>query len=466
MYKVWVIAHREYVAMVGTKAFVFTLIMIPILMFGSIMIMPMVSRFTGGKTHKILVYDESNELFQFIRTAAEERNRLQKETEEKPLDRQNEKSMRQSFLGQSDIWEFEQETGPISDEKRLDLSKQIRDGKLYAFVELPQQLLTPPSETNASESSIPHPTASDAATSMTPKFYSQDSFMSPVRSWLGGVISLRVRDHRIKQFGLDKIDPKVLTMLDTKIELSPSLPIKATDGKKNDGASTLDALVSVFVPFGAMMLMFMVILMAAQPMLESAMEEKNLRISELLLGSVTPTQLLGGKLLGNVAASLVIFVLYGAGGMFLLNMQGLSDRIPLNILPWFLFYQLLGVLFFSSIFITVGASVNELKEAQSMLLPVWMFLMAPMMVWFIAVRDPNGVVATALSFFPPSCPMMMVLRLASGTTVPVWHPWLGAIIMLASTFFMVSMAGKIYRAGLLRNEGVRSILQLLRRSFS
>jgi ABC-2 type transport system permease protein len=140
--------------------------------------------------------------------------------------------------------------------------------------------------------------------------------------------------------------------------------------------------------------------------------------------------------------------------------------LPVSVIPWFILFQILGVLFFSSIFLVVGASVNELKEAQSLLLPVWLMLMAPVMVWFIAVRDPNGLVATTLSFFPPSCPMTMVLRLASGTTVPAWQPALGAIVMLLSTSFMVYLAGRIYRVGLLRTDGVRSIIQLLRRASS
>ena len=275
-----------------------------------------------------------------------------------------------------------------------------------------------------------------------------------------------MRELRIRQFGLTSIAPEVFSQIDAKVELTPNVPIQASDVGKSKDQSPMDSLIAMFLPFGVMMLMFMVILMAAQPMLESAMEEKSLRISEVLLGSVTPSQLMGGKLIGNVAGSLVIFVLYGSGGLFLLNSQGLSDKIPASVLPWFLLFQLLGVLFFSSIFLTVGASVNELKEAQTMLLPVWMVLMAPMMVWFVAVRDPNGVVSTTLSFFPPSCPMMMVLRLASGTTVPFWQPPLAAIIMLVSTFLIVRTAGRIYRAGLLRNEGARSITQLLRRSLA
>ena len=290
--------------------------------------------------------------------------------------------------------------------------------------------------------------------------------MSGARSWLGALISQKLREVRMEQFGLDKIDPKIFAQIDARVELSPSMPIKVADVGKSDENSVMDSLVNMFLPFGVMMLMFMVILMAAQPMLESAMEEKSLRISEVLLGSVTPSQLMGGKLLGNVAGSLVIFVLYGAGGFFFLNYQGLAGKLPLSVLPWFLLFQLLGVLFFSSIFLTVGASVNELKEAQTLLLPVWLVLMAPMMVWFIAVREPNGIVATTLSFFPPSCPMMMVLRLASGTTVPFWQPPLAAIIMIATTYGMVRLAGRIYRAGLLRNEGVRSISQLLKRTFA
>jgi len=57
MFKLWVIAHREYVAMVGTKAFLFTLVMMPILMFGSLLVMPALNGVSGGKTQKIVVSD-------------------------------------------------------------------------------------------------------------------------------------------------------------------------------------------------------------------------------------------------------------------------------------------------------------------------------------------------------------------------------------------------------------------------
>jgi ABC-2 type transport system permease protein len=468
MHKLWVIAHREYVAMVGTKAFVFTLVMMPILMFGSLLIMPLVNQVSSGKNRKIVIADATGALFQAIARSASLRNeaieKLAATEPDESIGGPSTSANRGGFMGQaSDTWEFSETQAPLTEQQRLELSQRLRSGELYAFVELPDGLLDLPKEPAKSEAN--EQGEAPLAVSI-PKFYSQDALINEVRGWLGGVINQEARLTRLKQAGLDNLDPTVFAKIDAKIELAPSLPMQASDKGKSGNTSAMDSLIAMFLPFGVMMLMFMVILMAAQPMLESAMEEKNLRISELLLGSVTPAQLMGGKLLGNVAGSLIIFVLYGSGGLFLLNSQSLTDKLPVSVLPWFLLFQLLGVLFFSSIFLTVGASVNELKEAQSLLLPVWMVLMMPMMVWFIAIRDPNGPVATTLSFFPPSCPMMMVLRLASGTTVPYWQPPLAALIMVVSTYLIVRTAGHIYRAGLLRNEGVRSITQLFRRSFS
>jgi len=465
MFKLWVIAHREYVAMVGTKAFLFTLVMMPILMFGSLLVMPVLNRVSGGKTQKLVIADGTGQLFSKLENAAKLRNEAIQSVSPKQEDAKKAKAdSKPTFMdAQADIWELIAAPQELTDDERLKYSDQIRNGDIYALVEIPALLLQP------TESTPTEGTEEEGAkeiVSRSAKFYSQDALISGARGWLGSLISQQLREVRMEQFGLDKIDPKIFAQIDARVELMPSMPIKLSDAGKPDGSSVMDSLVSMFLPFGVMMLMFMVILMAAQPMLESAMEEKSLRISEVLLGSVTPSQLMGGKLLGNVAGSLVIFFLYGAGGFFFLNYQGLADKLPLSVLPWFLLFQLLGVLFFSSIFLTVGASVNELKEAQTLLLPVWLVLMAPMMVWFIAIREPNGIVATTLSFFPPSSPMMMVLRLASGTTVPFWQPPLAAIIMICSTYGMVTLAGRIYRAGLLRNEGVRSISQLIKRTFA
>ncbi|MBM3968029.1 MAG: hypothetical protein FJ308_23680 [Planctomycetes bacterium] len=111
----------------------------------------------------------------------------------------------------------------------------------------------------------------------------------------------------------------------------------------------------------------------------------------------------------------------------------------------------------------IGSSVRDLKEAQSLLLPVWLVMMLPMMVWFIAVRDPLGPVAMTLSMFPPSAPMMNVLRLGTGITIPVWQPIVGAILLAAATFLVIWVAGRVYRMSMLRSDSVKTLTQLIAR---
>ncbi len=190
---------------------------------------------------------------------------------------------------------------------------------------------------------------------------------------------------------------------------------------------------------------------------------KTQRIAEVLLGSVSPTQLMAGKLLGNVAGSLMIFLIYGLGGWLVADTNEWTKELPWSLVPWFIVFQLLGVLFFSSIFLTVGASISELKEAQSLLMPVWLVMVAPMMIWLVALRDPNGPVAVTMSFFPPTAPLMMILRLSSGQTIPAWQPPVAALVLVLTTALVVYFAGRIYRASLLRTDSARTLRQIFGR---
>jgi ABC-type Na+ efflux pump permease subunit len=216
----------------------------------------------------------------------------------------------------------------------------------------------------------------------------------------------------------------------------------SSDEKPSEIAATL-------VPLVIMMLMFMIIMMSAQPMLESVLEEKTLRISEVLLGSANAQQLMMGKLLGNVAGSLTVFGVYALGGLCFAWYQGYASLIPWHVLPWFLVYQVLAVLMFSSVFMAIAACVSQLREAQSLLLPVWMVIMLPLMVWIKAVREPNSLMATGLSFFPPSTPLMMTLRLSTGATIPLWQILLSFVILVGGTVLGVTAAARIYRIGIL-----------------
>ena len=203
----------------------------------------------------------------------------------------------------------------------------------------------------------------------------------------------------------------------------------------------------------------------AQPMLESVLEEKSQRIAEVLLGSVNSFQLMAGKLLGTVAGSLTVFAIYLVSMLIFAAYKGYVDQIPFQLAPWFVLFQILGVLFYASIFLAIGASVSQLKEAQAMLLPVWLMMMSPIFVWLLLVREPLGNTATMFSLFPPAAPTAMMLRLATGQAIPLWQPIAGALLTAISTLAIVFFAARIFRVGILWQGKTPRIGEILRWAF-
>jgi ABC-2 type transport system permease protein len=160
-----------------------------------------------------------------------------------------------------------------------------------------------------------------------------------------------------------------------------------------------------------------------------------------------------------------VVAIYAVGAYAMAEYNGWTDLIPWEMVPWFLAYQILAVLLFSSLFMAVGAAVTQLKEAQSMLLPVWLLIAAPMMTWLQIVREPNGSLATWMSFFPPSAPMTMILRLSSGTSVPGWHIAVSLILLVLATVACIFMAGRIFRVGLLWQGKAPKVSEIARWAF-
>ena len=190
MFKLWIIAHREYVAMVGTKAFLFTLVMMPILMFGSLLAMPVLNRVSGGKTQKIVVSDGTGQLFAIIEKAAIGRNVSLQTKPTEPIEAKKSKTnSRPSFMDQqADIWEFVAADNELSDDRRLEYSNQIRNGDIYALVEIPTTFL------DATEAAPTEggPEGKTATSSASAKFYSQDALMKIGRASCRERVSPRV----------------------------------------------------------------------------------------------------------------------------------------------------------------------------------------------------------------------------------------------------------------------------------
>ena len=441
MRKIFTIAYREYKAMVGTKAFVISIVMMPILMLGSLLAIKLLQDNQEIKTRKIAVIDHTGEFVEPIQNGAKQLADV--------IDAMVEKgngNIQEQFgkLG-TEKYEIEIVSADDADEQlRLKLSDRIRDQDLYAFIEIPESVnrllsgQTAP-ETEAAESA-------DRSKLSQVRFYAQGSSLADARRWFAGIINAKLKNHRLK---LADIDPVVVAQASTPLQVVGMGLYEKTDSGEVSAEEGNDPLTAIFLPMGVMLLMFMVIFMAAQPMLESVLEEKSQRIAEVLLGSANAFQLMTGKLLGTVAGSLTVFAIYLGGLYGFSSFNGYTDQVPFELVPWFIVFQILGVLFYAALFLAIGASVSQLKEAQSMLLPVWMMMMSPMFVWLVLVRDPLGSTAVYFSMFPPAAPTATMLRLATGQAIPIWQPIVSAVITLVSTVFIVYLAARIFRVGIL-----------------
>ncbi len=431
MRKILIIAKREYRAMVATKAFLVVLTMMPVLMGGAILVQGVLHRYVGLDEKAIVVLDGTGVLFAALQESAEQYNA------HATTDPDTGKQVKPRYRLERSA------ADEVDDELRLALSQRIRDKQIDAFVEIPAEVL----DGEAAEGAA-------AAT-----FYGQNPALSAERHWLHGALNGAVRTHRLMQHG---IEPQLVDRATAPVALEGLELFEQSEAGEIVKAEPKSRELAVFLPFGIMMLMFMVILLAAQPMLESVLEEKSQRIAEVLLGSATPFQLMAGKLLGSVAGSFTVVAVYASGALGLAWHYDVLHLVPLRIVPWFLVFQVLAVLLFSSLFLAVGAAVNHIKEAQSMLMPVWLVIVIPMFVWFNVVRDPTGSFATWMSFVPPATPLLMVLRMAASSAVPIWQPLLGIVLLLGTTLLGVFAAGRVFRIGILTQGKTPKLSELLR----
>jgi ABC-type Na+ efflux pump permease subunit len=97
----------------------------------------------------------------------------------------------------------------------------------------------------------------------------------------------------------------------------------------------------------------------------------------------------------------------------------------------------------------IGAAVNEMREAQTLMMPVIMVVMVPWMLSMPISRHPNSLFATISSMVPPINPFVMMLRLSSTTPPPTWQVWLSIAIGVVSVWLAMWAAAKVFRIGIL-----------------
>ena len=160
-------------------------------------------------------------------------------------------------------------------------------------------------------------------------------------------------------------------------------------------------------------------------------------------------ELMAGKLVGQMAVSLLALGLYIGLGMALLVSFAMLNLFNPWLLVYLVIFFLIAYFVVGSMMLTVGAVVNDMREAQSMMMPIMLLIMLPWIFWLPISREPNSVFSTVISFIPPVNTFTMLLRLTSNAPPPWWQVWLSIGIGVASVVAAVWFAAKVFRIGLL-----------------
>jgi ABC-2 type transport system permease protein len=250
------------------------------------------------------------------------------------------------------------------------------------------------------------------------------------------------------------------------------LPFASLDPKKEAGleaVSTADR-IRQWAPIGFVYVLWIAIFSIAQMLLNNMIEEKSNRIIEVLLSSVTPGELMLGKLLGIAAVgltmvgawilSLVAVLQWKSGTGAEIPRQLLSVLKSSGLLSSFVLYFLLGYLLYAGAFLAIGSVCNTLKEAQNMMGPIMIIMIVPLITMMFIPKDPNGTLATALSWIPLYTPFVMMNRAAAD---PPLFDRVGTLVLLVvSVVLVLWLSGRIFRIGVLRTGQPPKLLELVR----
>ncbi|MGE4513866.1 MAG: ABC transporter permease [Chryseobacterium sp.] len=281
-----------------------------------------------------------------------------------------------------------------------------------------------------------------------------------------------IKKEKIKQLGIAEAQ---LNNLDKSFSLK-TINVSENNKEDSDLAFGVKSGLSILL----MYVTFMFIIIYGVRVMRSVLEEKNNRVVEIIISSVKPFELMMGKILGVTLVALTQFVVWitmSVIGALVLNtgFTSIQKNIPggnnelaskldvtqiatqvshslleLNfplIIFVFIVFFLLGYIFYSSIYAAIGSAVDNETETQQFTLFAILPLMLGMYGSFSLMNNPDGPLGFWLSIIPFTSPVAMIARIPFG--VPAWQIALSIALLLGTTIFMIFIAGKIYRVGIL-----------------
>jgi ABC-2 type transport system permease protein len=224
-----------------------------------------------------------------------------------------------------------------------------------------------------------------------------------------------------------------------------------------------------YIAIGLSVLLWSAIFGVANMLLTGVLEEKSNKILDALLTSVTPLQILIGKLCGVAGVSLTLFAVWGAAAYFGLTQLAASAPgemavsvaeaalDPMIVATFFICF-VAGYLLYGALFLGLGALCESIQEAQSLLGPMFLVLAAPLLLLGPALVNPNAPIVTAASWVPFFTPFVMMMRAPAGLT-PADAAGPVALLVI-SLIVVLFVAARVFRAGVSHQLKLADILRL------
>ena len=227
----------------------------------------------------------------------------------------------------------------------------------------------------------------------------------------------------------------------------------------------LDLLMRTTIPLFLGVLLLTALLSASGYLVQTVATDKESKIVEVLLSSVTPEEILAGKLFGLGAAGLVQFSAWTSMVVFVALSASATLASVISV-PWLALALspvlfVLGYLFLGSLMLATAALGANAAESQKLTMGWAMLAILPLMVLVVLLEDPNGVLGQVMTWIPFTSPLTVIIRLAVEPSGIAWWEVTGAIVvLLASIWFAIRVGARLFRVGFLLT-GTRPSLKTL-----
>ena len=419
--KIGIIITREFNERVRKKSFIVTTILMPVLMIGLMVAPALIMRYSQGETRHISVIDESGVIAPRLESS--------EEVVYEPTDLTLDEARREHTDRFGILW------------IGRDIMTNPRDVKLY---------------TNGSSAML-------------------------VEESVSGQIADIIEKEKLKDYNIEN-----LSQILDEVKTTVYMQVFRNDQMQDDGSDKQanSSAVSTVVGLVLGMILYMFLMIYGAMVMQSVIEEKNNRVLEVVVSSISPFRLMLGKILGIASVAVVQVLIWGvlvcgvgalvmphlipaemmgsveamragtldptAAGVDMEMVQTLATATDFGyvfqIFAYLLLYVIGGYLLYSAMFAAVGSAVDNVQDAQQLQTPIMLPIILSIFVMMVVMKDPNSPLVFWCSMIPFTSPVVMMARIPCG--IPTWEIVVSLAVLYATFMAMVWLAAKIYRVGI------------------